>query len=128
MKLRIFGNNLRLRLRRGEVEQLANGQAIEQTAHLLPVSLVYRLEVSAASTATARFDGGTLSVTLPRETARRWAQADEVSIAIEIGGANQERVSLLIEKDFKCLHGTLDDEEDCYPNPQTEIATPAEQA
>jgi hypothetical protein len=46
MKLRIRGDNMRLRLKRGEVDQLAAGISIVEATHFPNAVLTYRLDVS----------------------------------------------------------------------------------
>jgi HSP20 family molecular chaperone IbpA len=121
MKLRMFGNSLRLRLSRGEVSRLAAGEAVEERTELLPASLTYRIELGAASVIEANFDGGVLRVIVPEVLGRQWASQDTVSIIGDVAGAEGARIKVLIEKDFRCLHGEeTEGQEDTYPNPNVE--------
>jgi hypothetical protein len=59
-----------------------------------------------------------LDVVLPRAVGRDWAEADQVGIEVEVIAGSQGRpLRLLIEKDFKCLHGGSETIPDAYPNP-----------
>jgi hypothetical protein len=55
-----------------------------------------------------------LRILLPTQVAKEWALSDLVGIASESGSP-----SLLIEKDFRCLHLEPGEEDDpnAYPNP-----------
>ncbi len=66
MKLRIRGNSMRLRLKRGEVDQLATGTSIVEETHFPGAVLTYRLDVSENSGISASFDNGSLVVSLPK--------------------------------------------------------------
>lgn len=117
MKLRISGDSIRLRLGRGEVARVGEGQSVEQRAHLSPMPLVYVLSSSPDSTGpSVSFTDGTLQVILPFALVRNWAQSDQVGITADLSTGDGS-LRLLIEKDFKCLHGDDEDQRDTFPNP-----------
>jgi hypothetical protein len=120
MKLRIQSNHVRLRLSRGEVARLAAGQAIEQQTASLPQALVYRLVSARVPQPRMTFSSGVLEVEMPAEQVTHWAAGDEVSIESQIVGAGGAALTVLVEKDFQCLHGAGDDHEDGYPNPRAQ--------
>ncbi len=121
MKLRIRGDSMRLRLKRGEVDQLAAGNSIVEETHFPGAVLTYRLDVSKNSTISATFDNGSLAVSLPESKVLDWASTDEVSLFSEQILSESNTLSLLIEKDFKCLepghHRGCEDDEDTFPHP-----------
>ncbi len=121
MKLRIRGDSIRLRLKRGEVDQLAAGTSIVEETHFPDAVLTYRLDVSEDSSFFASFDNGTLLVSLPKSKVMDWASTDRVSLFAEQQVPGSDSLSLLIEKDFKCLepghHRDCEDDEDTYPHP-----------
>ena len=121
MKLRIRGNSMRLRLKRGEVDQLAAGTSIVEETHFPDAVLTYRLDVSDNSSISATFDNGSLAVSLPKSRVLVWASTDEVSLFTEQKLSGSDSLSVLIEKDFKCLepghHRDCEDDEDTFPHP-----------
>ena len=121
MKLRIRGDNMRLRLKRGEVDQLAAGISIVEETHLPGAVLTYRLDVSENNSVSATFDNGSLAVSLPKSRVLDWSNSDEVSLFAEQRLSGSNALSLLIEKDFKCLepghHRDCEDDEDTFPHP-----------
>ena len=121
MKIRIRGDSLRLRLKRGEVDQLAAGTSIVEETHFPDAVLTYRLDVSDNSSISATFDNGSLAVSLPKSKVLDWASSDEVSLSAEQKLPGLSSLSLLIEKDFKCLepghHRDCEDDEDTFPHP-----------
>jgi hypothetical protein len=123
MKLRIRGDNMRLRLKRGEVDLLAAGISIVEATHFPNAVLTYRLDVSTDSAISATFDNGNLSVSLPKSKVLIWASTDEVSLFAEQKVPGFNALSLLIEKDFKCLepghHRDCQDDDDTFPHPST---------
>lgn len=132
MKIRIQGNSLRLRLGPTDVQRLLEIGRLEEHIAFGPQAsnrLHYAVEISAdAPDVAATFDGAVIRVSLPVDVARRWsARADQVGVeAVQDvgGGVTGERLSLLIEKDFACLHRDGADA-DAYANPR-QGARPAE--
>jgi hypothetical protein len=124
MKLRICDNSIRLRLSRAEVAQVGEGRTVESQSALAPEPLRYRLTVSTDQIRPAvTFRSGTLTVVLPSDMAQQWATSDHVGIeaACRAADGSAAAMQLLIEKDFKCLHGPAgESQEDCFPNPRAE--------
>ena len=124
MKLRIRGDTIRLRLKRGEVERIAAGISIVEETHFPESVLTYRLDVSKNSDISASFDNGTLLVSLPKSKALDWAGTDEVSLYAEQKLSGTGPLSLLIEKDFRCLepghHRDCEDDEGTFPHPSAQ--------
>jgi hypothetical protein len=121
MKLRIRGNSIRMRLKRGEVDQLAAGTSIVEETHFPGAILTYRLDVSENNGISATFDNDHLVVSLPKSRVLSWASTDEVSLFKEQELSGSGCLSLLIEKDFKCLepghHRDCEDDDDTFPHP-----------
>ncbi len=118
MKLRIQADSLRIRLTQTEVAQLAGGNAVTQATSFSPTAqLITSVETSAsASAASARLEGSQLAIVLPLEPVRRWAHSEQVSIPAEQRIDDKRSLSILIEKDFECLHHT-EENQDAFPNP-----------
>ena len=124
MKLRFRGDSIRLRLKRGEVDQLAAGTGIVEETHFPGAVLTYRLDVSENSSISVSFDNGNLVVSLPKSRVLDWASTDEVSLYAEQELSGSGSLSLLVEKDFKCLepghHRDCEDDEDTFPHPRAQ--------
>ncbi len=124
MKLRIRGNSLRLRLKRGEVDQIAAGSSIVEETHFPESVLTYRLDVSENHDISASFDRSRLVISLPKSKVSDWAGSDEVSLSAEQKLMDAGSLTLLIEKDFSCLepghHRDGEDDEDTFPHPSTQ--------
>jgi hypothetical protein len=121
MKLRLFGDSLRLRLTPENVEQLIQtGTVRESTCFASGAELVYCLCVSAeVKEIGAMFDPGGICVRMPGALAARWAKTPEVGISEvqKFGGGRS--LKILIEKDFQCLDTTKDEPGIAlYPNPR----------
>jgi hypothetical protein len=121
MKLRILGNSLRLRLKRGEVDQVAAGKSIVEEIHFPDAVLSYRLDVTKTGDIQAQFENNSLVIRIPSTQVSAWATTDDVSLMAEQNLATGDKLTLLIEKDFACLepghHRDCDDDEDTFPHP-----------
>ncbi len=124
MKLRIRGNTLRLRLKQGEVDQLAAGQSVVEETQFPGATLSYRLDVTDDEAIQANLADGDLIIRIPESKVSGWAIADEVSLMAEQSLPDGGNLSLLIEKDFSCLepgHGRdCEDDADTFPHPRAE--------
>lgn len=119
MKLRIKGDSLRLRLTRGEVQQLAEVGRVEERVHISPQGvLVYRVQRAPAAAALgAAFADGVIEIQVPEAIAREWCASELVTLeAVQHHGAVDLRI--VVEKDFACLAPRTDeDESDNFPHP-----------
>ena len=126
MKLRIQGNSLRLRLSQSEVAQFSKTGFVEDSVQFAPgVSFAYTLESSSSIRAPqVAFQNGWLKFQLPSAIAMEWFTTDRVGISGEQPLESGKTLSILIEKDFQCLHGDVQRDPDAYPNPLEETAAP----
>jgi hypothetical protein len=118
MKLRLHGNSLRLRLNQAEVAQFSKTGYVEESIAFGPAAcLSYILEsCSKIVSPRAVYQNGELRVQVSCAATKEWVTTDRVGISGEQPLANGKPLSILIEKDFKCMHGDEADA-DSYPNP-----------
>jgi hypothetical protein len=121
MKLRLQSNSIRLRLKRGEVEQLAKTGCVEEKIIMgsgLEETFHYILESSrAVSSPQAHLKKNGLVVQLPVEAVSRWAAGDEVGMEAILPAGDRGRLQVLVEKDFACLNGSEEQNAGTFPNP-----------
>ncbi len=118
MKLRIHGDSLRLRLNRSDVDQFRTSGVCAASLRFDSSSqLTYTLETSSQLTVMeVRYLQDCIRVMLPLDMAQEWAGSDRISLSLNRAGGP----SLLIEKDFQCLHRdetNPGDAADAFPNP-----------
>jgi hypothetical protein len=121
MKLRLKGNSMRLRLTRSEVAQLQGHGLVEESVHFGGGEvLTYRLQSSATvRVAQVEFSNETIGVTLPAEAVQAWASSDDAGIYAQSGP-----VTIAIEKDFRCLTRSDEEQErDAFPHPAQQACT-----
>lgn len=122
MKLRILGNSIRLRLTQPEVETFAGEGVIEERIRFgAETVLTYALEAAAVARPVARYDGRRVTVQVPSSQGKTWAETDQVGMEGTQPLDGGEVLTILVEKDFKCLHGPADRRDaDAFPNPLAE--------
>ena len=119
MKLRIRDNSVRLRLTRGEVEQLRDtGLVSARTGFPGGRDFQYVVESSPASVNPGAFlSECVITVRLPETTVLAWANSEQVSIRGE-QHLDDDKLTILVEKDFACLAPREgEDESDMFPHP-----------
>ena len=121
MKLRIRGNSIRLRLKRGEVDRLAAGNKLVEETEFPGSAFSYSLELSDNEDMVASFDNGRIEISMPREIIPEWADTDLVTLYTEQELPGDGKLEILVEKDFSCLepghHRNCEDDQDTYPHP-----------
>jgi len=106
MKLRIQGNSLRIRITQPELTRFGTeGRVAEVIRFGLGRRLTYALEVSdSAGRLTVLFDDDRLTVWVPSAKAETWVRSDLVSLEGEQPIEGEDVLTILVEKDFQCLH------------------------
>jgi len=121
MKLRIRGDSIRLRLKRGEVNQLVAGTGIVEQTHFPGTVFTFCLDTTDDHNISATFNDSRLRVSLPKLRLADWASTDAVSMHAEQQLPGTGSLSVLIEKDFSCLEPghfrNCEDDADTFPHP-----------
>lgn len=119
MKIRIQGNSIRLRLSKTDVEQLTDeGIVVENTSFGSSV-LSYAVEQnSELDQLAASFEGGKITMQIPATYVEDWAINNIVGFEANMEVGTGDTLYLLIEKDFKCLDQTTEDQSNQYENPK----------
>ena len=115
MKIRIKGNFLRYRLARTDVELFAKTGRLAEHTDFGDQTLVYSLQRSSGGQISATFKDNQITVFMPAAMADEWTSSERVGFEGTYG-----HLTLLVEKDFKCLDNVAEDQSDNYPNPLAE--------
>ena len=116
-------NSLRLRLKQKEVEEFYNKGRVSSITRfgLRPESFLKfsLLKDSSITILQAIFEANEVSVLVPEAQANRWAQGDEEGFDSHMPLDGDEKLYILVEKDYRCLHKGPDwkEDEDSFPNP-----------
>ena len=106
---------------RGEVDTLRDeGIVRARTAFPGGREFVYEVESSPASVSPgASLSDCKITVRLPEDAVKEWADSEQVSITGEQRHSNGDTLDILVEKDFACLAPREgEDESDMFPHPQ----------
>jgi len=121
MKIRIKGNSVRIRLSRTEVEQLSTAGYIEDRTDFGTSSFRYALKSKEnISGLEATFSLGKITMYVPSGIAKDWAGNETVGYDNNVSLPNGKRLYLLLEKDFKCIDNSNEDQSDNYDNPNSD--------
>jgi hypothetical protein len=120
MKIRIHANSIRYRLREPEVQAFKNFHAVSESIHLgfnTSQVLQFNLRKSDHAEITLEYEDQTTTIYVPETIANRWTDTDQVGFDAMIETGNGQLLKILVEKDFKCLDGSDEDNVGAYPNP-----------
>jgi hypothetical protein len=118
MKLRIKNNSLRIRLSRTEVDTLGSMGHLEDATEFVTGTFRYALRVKEGiSGLQATFEDGKITMYAPIEFTKTWPGNTVVGTANEVPLPGGGFLSLLLEKDFKCIDNASEDQSDNYENP-----------
>lgn len=116
MKLRTTHNSIRIRLRKSEIQEIAEqGQVIESIRFPMGTLFQFALQIrESENIASAALEDNVLTVSLPAAQARNWINSNQVGIEERIAVPEGEELHLLIEKDFPCLDRPEEDKSDTF--------------
>ena len=119
MKIRIKGNSLRLRLSKPEVEKLAVAKYIEERTSFGNNTFIYALQSNDGDDKlSAEFDGSKITVFIPGIFIKDWAVNNVTGFNNKQQANDPTSLYILVEKDFKCVDETTEDQSDNYENPK----------
>lgn len=116
MKLRCSSDQIRLRLRKSDIETLQRNGSLEERIPLPgggQFGFAIRFD-GQANEAGLRWEDGLLLVSLPEKQARQWILSDEVGIEAFLATSKQDALHLAVEKDFPCQHQPTQNPEDTF--------------
>jgi hypothetical protein len=114
MKLRIQGNSVRFRLSQPDLARFLATRRIEELVNFPGATFGYSLESGDTETVQASFDSGALRVRIPAASVQEWASSEQEGITGE-QSFEGKTLTLIVEKDFQCLHKEGDPE--AFRNP-----------
>jgi hypothetical protein len=118
MKLRIKGNSIRFRLSKSDLSKFQNQNKIEESTQFITGMLSYGIIADPTiQQMTANYNDHKITVSIPQDIADKWSKTQEVGIYENLRTADDKKLSIIIEKDFKCLDETVEDQSDNFENP-----------
>src|SRR5260221_2842696 len=118
MKIRIKGNTVRLRLTKPEVETFNTTGFVEERTDFFPNPFVYAIKADGTATELkVIFQDGRLDMLVPADWVNDWTNSNRVGFESSMKTEKDSSIYLMLEKDFKCLDQTVEDQYDQYENP-----------
>lgn len=117
MKLRIKGNSIRYRLTKTDIQELGEKEYVEDRTEVGPDLFVYSLQGYDELNINATLGLNKLTIYMPKSMIREWISTERVGYNHTMNLASGNKLHLLLEKDFKCLDETIEDQSDNYENP-----------
>lgn len=122
MKIRIKSNSIRLRLTKSEVEKISAVGYVEERTQIGDATFVYALQaVDTGNDLSAVLTENRITMYVPEIFVKEWPENDITGFTARNAAANNETLTLLLEKDFVCLDETTEDQSDNYENPKAII-------
>ncbi|MEP6713178.1 MAG: hypothetical protein ABJA37_12205 [Ferruginibacter sp.] len=120
MKLRLKGNAIRLRLSQTDVATLAaEGRIEEKISFSKDIVLCYRLEAKEEMLKPGTsYAENTITVFIPKDFTNDWPGNNVVGTSAIHTTEDGTEIFIMIEKDFKCLDDTEEDQSDNFANPK----------
>ena len=75
------------------------------------------LKASGSTGFKITLESNVVTLQVPAITCAEWTNSDLVGFEKQVTTGKGKMISVLVEKDFKCLDGSDADNEDAYPNP-----------
>jgi hypothetical protein len=118
MKLRIKGNSIRIRLSKIEVDELAAGSSLYDNTYFGTNTFGYSVQpVNNGGDLSASFANNIITLNVPKALLKEWPTNSVVGFESKMPIENSGHLQLLLEKDFKCLDKTTEDQSDFFDNP-----------
>ncbi|MEP7257521.1 MAG: hypothetical protein ABI687_04020 [Flavitalea sp.] len=118
MKLRIKGNSIRIRLSKTEVQRLASGSALEDSVSFVRNRFGYSVKpISNGDLLSASYEEGNITLYVPLTLLADWPTNTVTGFETNMPVEHSGHLHLLLEKDFKCIDQTMEDQSDYYENP-----------
>lgn len=115
MKLRCTTNSIRLRLRKSDLHSLALHKTIVETVSFPSgMQMTYALNIHNLSEIQADFSNNAMRISIPTQLADSWINSNEVSIETTLKLDKNEKLHILIEKDFPCKDREEENKEDTF--------------
>jgi Family of unknown function (DUF7009) len=118
MKIRLKGNSVRMRLSKTEVEKLTAEGYLEEQTSFGKNTFVYALRSKPdISELSAEYYDRKITLFIPESFIKNWEVNDVVGFDANVNIGSNEKLYLLVEKDFKCINETEEDQSDNFENP-----------
>lgn len=117
MKLRIKGNSVRIRLSKPEVHALSSGKSLQEVTSFGNSRFAYAVQPVDLKHMHATYENNTITIHVPSAYLQDWPSNSMVGFEEMMDIGTEGTLHLLLEKDFKCLDVSQEDQSDFFENP-----------
>lgn len=117
MKIRLRGNSIRYRLDKADVELLEVTGKVESITHIGAGTLHFCLRGKDIPDPVIKMEHDGVHLLLPLSRLAAWYAPDQVGFELVLPNADGSELTILVEKDFKCLTDRNEDESQAFDNP-----------
>ena len=120
MKVRITNNKIRYRVKQHEVQLFKEKGFITETLALGDESddqIGFSLKRADDEVYSIEYNQCHITIQVPAHVSVEWVDTEMVGFEQKIKTSKGKEVYILVEKDFACMDGREEDNEDTYPNP-----------
>jgi hypothetical protein len=119
MKIRISGNSVRFRLTKTDIHRLTEIGTVTETTQFGTGIFSYSVRSDPdAKELRATFEYGCIELQVPAPFLVNWSDNDIIGWDNHMTVLADESLYVLLEKDFKCLDRTTEDESEHFENPK----------
>ncbi len=122
MKIRLYQDSIRFRMQISDVQDLVKNGSVHASLSMgsNPVDAFhYSVQLAEVASPEVRYKEGNISLYVPQVQGKHWAETDEVGIYADQKIGENGVLRILLEKDFKCLDNTMEDQSNMFPNPNS---------
>ena len=76
------------------------------------------MQLANINTLVVRYSNDQIVLLIPKNMGLEWCNSNEVGIYANQDVGSGKSLKILLEKDFKCLDDTLEDQSEMFPNPK----------
>lgn len=117
MKLRIKNNSIRYRLDKNDIQELEEKGFVEGRTEIGADLFVYSLQGSDELQMNCTLGTNKITIYMPHAQIKEWVTTERVGYDHSMSLQSGNKLYLLLEKDFKCLDDTIEDQSNNYDNP-----------
>jgi hypothetical protein len=90
---------------------------MEERTEIGTATFIYALLKSDEATMSAKLDNNKIFIYMPEAQANEWINTQKVGFDARVNLPDGGELYLLVEKDFKCLDESNEDQSDSFDNP-----------
>ena len=117
MKIRIRGNSIRYRLDKTDMDLLQKTGNVESVTQIGAGSLHFCVRGKDIDDPAIKMERGGIHLLVPETQLAAWYAPEEVGFEFTLPNDDGSGLTILVEKDFKCLTERSEDDSQSFDNP-----------